>query len=58
MKQIRLNNTSDTSFQKAWELYEDAFPIEERRTLSEQTIILENESYHFWCHRQCRSTSG
>ena len=46
MEQIRLKNTSDICFNKAWELYESAFPIEERRTLSEQTTVLKNENYH------------
>ncbi len=47
MKQVRLKNTSDTYFQEAWELYEEAFPIEERRSLENQKCILENEDYYF-----------
>jgi ribosomal protein S18 acetylase RimI-like enzyme len=47
MKLIRLKQISDNYFQKAWKLYEDAFPIEERRLLDVQSNILQNDSYHF-----------
>jgi len=47
MKLIRLKNVSDNYFQKAWNLYEDAFPFEERRLLDDQTYVLQNDSYHF-----------
>ena len=47
MKLIRLKNISNVYFQKAWELYEDAFPFEERRDLNEQTCVLKNNNYHF-----------
>lgn len=47
MKLIRLKHVSDNYFKKAWKLYEDAFPIEERRLLDDQSYILQNDSYHF-----------
>ncbi|WP_394746758.1 GNAT family N-acetyltransferase [Spongiimicrobium salis] len=47
MKRIRVKRTSDTHFQKAWELYEEAFPLEERRLLDDQSAILKEDSYHF-----------
>ncbi|OAD45111.1 GNAT family N-acetyltransferase [Polaribacter atrinae] len=47
MKLLRLKNTSDTYFKEAWRLYEDAFPIEERRFIEDQSLVLENEMYHF-----------
>lgn len=47
MKLVRLKNISDTFFQEAWELYEDAFPFEERRQFDGQCIVLQNDSYHF-----------
>lgn len=47
MEQVRIKNTSETYFQEAWELYEDAFPIEERRSLEDQTEILKNDDYYF-----------
>lgn len=47
MKQVRLKNTSDTYFQEAWELYEEAFPPEERRSLLDQQRILKNDNYYF-----------
>ncbi|WP_296311615.1 GNAT family N-acetyltransferase [Winogradskyella sp. UBA3174] len=47
MKLIRLKNISDNYFQKAWNLYEDAFPFEERRLLDNQSYVLQNDRYHF-----------
>lgn len=47
MKLIRIKNISDNYFQKAWKLYEDAFPFEERRLLDEQLCVLQNDCYHF-----------
>ena len=47
MKLIRLKHISDNYFQKAWKLYEDAFPFEERRLLDDQSYVLQNDSYHF-----------
>lgn len=47
MIQVRLNNISDNYFNKAWELYEHAFPPEERRLLSTQTHIMKKSNYHF-----------
>lgn len=47
MKLVRLNSISDPFFQKAWELYEDAFPMEERKLLEQQKLMLQNKDYHF-----------
>ncbi len=47
MKVIRLKNISNDYFQMAWNLYEDAFPPEERKSLNDQTYVLQNENYHF-----------
>ena len=47
MKLLRLRQISDDYFEKAWKLYVDAFPIEERRVLNDQSYVLQNESYHF-----------
>lgn len=47
MNLIRLKNISDNYFQEAWKLYEDAFPIEERRSLDSQSKVLQNDNYHF-----------
>ncbi len=47
MKLIRLKNISDNYFQKAWELYENAFPYNERRLLDEQASVLKQSKYHF-----------
>lgn len=47
MKQIRLKNISDDYFYKAWELYEDAFPMQERRLLDAQIVVMKKVNYHF-----------
>lgn len=47
MKQIRLHNISDNYFHEAWELYEDAFPLEERRLMGAQARVLKKSKYHF-----------
>jgi hypothetical protein len=47
MTSIRLNTTTDTYFQEAWEIYNSAFPAEERRTLDKQIAVMKNSNYHF-----------
>jgi len=47
MKQLRLKDISNKYFPKAWELYEDAFPLEERRLLDAQTQVMKKPNYHF-----------
>ncbi|WP_024771364.1 GNAT family N-acetyltransferase [Aquimarina macrocephali] len=47
MNQIRLKNISDNYFHQAWELYENAFPVEERRILDAQTHVMKKSNYHF-----------
>lgn len=42
---IKLNNTNNKHFAKAWQLYIDSFPIEERRTLIEQQDISNKKNY-------------
>ncbi len=37
------------NFQKAWKIYEEAFPYDERRSLSQQKGLLDNPLYHFNC---------
>ncbi|MCD8418041.1 GNAT family N-acetyltransferase [Tenacibaculum finnmarkense genomovar finnmarkense] len=43
----RLKNIYDTYFSEAWKLYQEAFPVEERRLLETQINILKNSIYHF-----------
>jgi len=47
MKQLRLKSTSDIYFNQAWQLYEEAFPPEERRSLNYQSRIMKNANYNF-----------
>ncbi len=47
MKQVKLENLSDTFFQMAWELYEGSFPLEERRLKDAQARVMKNPDYNF-----------
>ena len=47
MQTIQLNNTTSQNFEKAWTLYEAAFPIDERRTLEAQAKIMQHPNYKF-----------
>lgn len=47
MRKSRLTQSSDDHFTDAWDLYNDAFPSEERRLLSHQIEILCLDYYHF-----------
>ena len=47
MERIRLRHLSDDYFHDAWKIYQDAFPLEERRILDAQKKVMKNENYHF-----------
>ncbi len=47
MKQVKLENISDTFFPMAWELYEGAFPLEERRLKDAQARVMTKRNYNF-----------
>ncbi|MBF8963271.1 GNAT family N-acetyltransferase [Pontibacter sp. FD36] len=47
MEHLRLINASHHLFEEAWELYEQSFPLEERRPLHRQLDIMSHASYHF-----------
>lgn len=47
MQLIRLKNTTDNYFSKAWNIYQEAFPFDERRLLAVQTQVMKNPAYHF-----------
>ncbi len=43
----RIINTDADAFKKCWQLYEESFPLMERRELIVQTEILKFNNYHF-----------
>jgi len=43
----RLTTTNNSSFNLAWQLYNDAFPIDERRQLYLQKLLMNNKDYNF-----------
>ena len=47
MEQIRIENISDNYFMEAWRLYENSFPLEERRLIDSQVKLFKNLNYHF-----------
>lgn len=47
MKRIKLIDTENNKFKQAWNLYERSFPLEERRTLAFQKIIIKHVNYSF-----------
>ena len=46
MKETRLKTIKDPYFKNAWALYEDAFPVEERRLIDEQEEMMKHQQYH------------
>ena len=47
MNTVRLTNTSNPYFSQAWEIYLEAFPKNERKTLDAQTKLMSNPLYHY-----------
>ena len=47
MEVCKLENTEHSNFPKAWALYTDAFPEEERRLINSQSRIMTHDNYHF-----------
>jgi len=45
MNTIYIQNSNDFYFQEAWDIYEESFPKEEKRTLQEQIKLLEKDTY-------------
>lgn len=45
-------------FERAWEMYEEAFPEDERRSLSQQVDLLDNPLYHFDCLHDGEEVAG
>lgn len=50
MNSIYLKNKNDPFFNKAWQLYIESFPLEERRTLMEQEQLLNKKNYKMLCY--------
>lgn len=47
MLKLNLKEIKNDCFESAWLLYEEAFPIYERRALKAQTVLFENPNYKF-----------
>jgi GNAT superfamily N-acetyltransferase len=47
MEQIRIENNLDNYFREAWRLYENSFPLEERRLINSQVKLFKNLNYNF-----------
>ncbi len=46
------------NFNKAWKIYEEAFPEDERRSLSQQTMLMESPMYSFKYLYDCEELAG
>lgn len=46
MEFIRINTTRDTYWEQAWEIYEQSFPVFERRLFDNQVEAMKEESYN------------
>lgn len=47
MKRIRITDPGDPLFARAWELYNNSFPLHEQRLAADQQAVLADEGYHF-----------
>jgi len=47
METIRLRDIKHPYFARAWALYEEAFPLEERRLINSQAAIMNHPNYHY-----------
>ena len=48
MEFIKIENSDSQEFKEAWEIYEGAFPSDERRTLELQKELIKNKQYNFF----------
>jgi len=47
MRRIRLTDPGHPEFNRAWRLYKESFPVDERRRLGSQRRIMQRSMYHF-----------
>jgi len=50
MNTIFIKNQHNKYFEKAWQIYEDSFPTEEKRTLKEQIKLFDKKSFTMLCY--------
>lgn len=50
MYSISIENKNDLYFEKAWQIYLESFPEQERRTINEQEKILKNKNFNMNCY--------
>ena len=50
MHTIFIENQNNKYFEKAWQIYEDSFPQEEKRTLKEQLKLFNKKSFTMLCY--------
>lgn len=47
MEKFRITDINHPDFARAWELYKQTFPVEERRLIGDQSLIMSLPNYHF-----------
>ncbi|MGB3749966.1 MAG: GNAT family N-acetyltransferase [Arcobacteraceae bacterium] len=50
MNTIFIKNQNNKYFEKAWQIYEESFPQEEKRTLAEQIKLFDKKSFTMLCY--------
>jgi len=50
MNTIFIENQHNKYFEKAWQIYEESFPVEEKRTLKEQIKLFDKKSFTMLCY--------
>lgn len=50
MNTIFIKNENNKYFKKAWKIYQEAFPPEEKRTLKEQIKLFDKRSFKMLCY--------
>lgn len=48
IKITKINDEKDSNFGPVWNIYEEAFPADERRTKNKQIELLKNKDYSFY----------
>lgn len=50
MESIFIDNQNSKYFERTWQIYEESFPVEERRTLEEQIQLFDKKIFKMLCY--------
>lgn len=46
LKKFRIGDAAHPAFAEFWQIYQDSFPLHERRALEDQREVFQNDTYH------------